>query len=486
MIEPPPVFRPQVNETHVSYVFLVGDRAYKLKKPIRTAFLDFSTEPLRHRACHREVELNRRLAPDVYLGVDTIVDERGRPVDHLVEMRRMRDEQRLSRLLTSGANVDDELTQVAHQLAIFHGRALTSPDIARAGSPEMVRWLWDENLQELTPFRGNLLPDAAIGRVQELAIRYLQGRTSLLRTRMAGGLGRDGHGDLLADDIFFTPDGPRILDCLEFDDHLRYGDVLLDLAFLAMDLEYLGHPREASWFLSRYRELSGWVWPSSLEDHYVAYRALVRSKVACLRDQEGMPSGREARDLLDLCLRRLRHGRVRLVLVGGEPGTGKSTLSRRLGEREEFAVFRSDEVRKDLAGVEHTASLRDAAEVWYGPDATAATYGELLRRARPALEHGLSVILDASWSDPARRREALELGRQTVADVLQLRCQVEPAVADARLRARVGDASDADPEVGRRMRRSFADWPQAHVLTTASPIEESVGTAQRLLAADSS
>ena len=423
MIEPPPVFRPRVNETHVSYVFLVGDRAYKLKKPIRTAFLDFSTERLRHGACQREVKLNRRLAPDVYLGVDTLVDERGQPVDHLVVMRRMPDERRLSRLLTSGTNVDHGLSQVAHQLAIFHGHATTSPDVARAGSPGWVQWLWDENLEELSPFRGDLLPDAAVRRVQELAARYLHGRASLLGTRIADGSVRDGHGDLLADDIFVTPDGPRILDCLEFDDHLRYGDVLLDLAFLAMDLEYRGYPREAGWFLSQYRALSGRVWPGSLEDHYVAYRALVRSKVACLRDQEGIPSGREARDLLDLCLRRLRHGRVRLVLVGGEPSTGKSTLARSLGEREEFAVFRSDEVRKDLAGVEHTASLRDVAEVWYGPDATAATYAELLRRARPALEHGLSVILDASWNDPARRREALELGRQTVADVLQLRCQ---------------------------------------------------------------
>lgn len=486
MTEAQPPARPEVHETHVSYVFLVGDRGYKLKKPVRTAFLDFSTPDRRLLACRREVELNRRLAPDVYLGVDTVVDEGGEPVDHLVVMLRMRDEERLSRLVAAGTDVNRGLREVAGQLAGFHARMLTSPAIAGAGSPDAVRRIWDQNFEELRPFCGSLLPDAEVAEAQRLATRYLDGRATLLRARMAEGLVRDGHGDLLAGDIFFTADGPRILDCLEFDDDLRYGDVVLDIAFLAMDLEHRGHPREARWFLDQYRDLAGISWPSSLEHHYVAYRALVRSKVACLREQEGMPAAREARSLLDLCVRHLRQGRVRLVLVGGEPGTGKSTLALHLGERAGLTVFRSDEIRKELAGVAHTTSLQGQAGTWYGPEATAATYAELLRRARARLELGESVLLDASWSDARRREEAADLSRQTSSDLVQLRCQVPPAVADARLRARTGDASDADPEVAADMRRRFADWPQAHVLSTAESVEKTVAAAQEVLAVDAS
>lgn len=482
--EAQPAARPEVHETHVSYVFLVGNRAYKLKKPIRTPFLDFSTPDRRFGACRREVELNRRLAPDVYLGVDAIVDESGKALDHLVVMRRLRDEERLSTLVAAGADVEAGLGEVARRLARFHAGLPTSPAIAGAGSPEAVRRMWEQNFDELRPFRGRLLPDAEVEDAQRLAARYLAGRAPLLRRRMAKGLVRDGHGDLLADDIFFTADGPRILDCLEFDDHLRHGDVLLDIAFLAMDLEHRGRSREARSFLDRYREVAGISWPSSLEHHYVAYRALVRSKVACLREQEGMQGGGEARSFLDLCLGRLRQSRVRLILVGGEPGTGKSTLARHLGERAGLAVLRSDEIRKELAGVEATTSLGDRAATWYAPEATMATYAELLRRARGSLEQGESVLLDASWSDSLRRDEAAALSRETSSDLVQLRCQVPAPVADARLRSRVGDASDAGPEVAAVMRGRFADWPQAYVLGTAKPLEQTLAEAEQVLSAD--
>ena len=483
MSEAQPVARPEVHETHVSYVFLVGDRAYKLKKSIRNAFLDFSTPALRLAACRREVELNRRLAPDVYLGVDTVVDERGEPVDHLVVMRRLPEPERLSRLLAAGADVDHGLGDVARQLAAFHARVPTSSTISEAGSPEAVRGRWDQNFEELRPFRGALLPDGEVGTAQQLATRYLDGRAALLRARMAQGLVRDGHGDLLAGDIFLTPEGPRIIDCLEFDDRLRYSDVLEDVAFLAMDLEHRGHAPQARWFLDRYRAEAGLGWPSSLEHLYIAYRALVRCKVACLREEGGMSGAQEARSLLELCVRNLLQGRVRLVLVGGEPGTGKSTLARHLGERGALTVFRSDEVRKELAGVAHTTSLEDRAETWYGAEATAATYSELLRRARAKLEQGESVVLDASWSDARLRQDAVALSRDTSSDLVQLRCQVPPAVADARLRSRIGDASDAGPEVAAGMRVRFADWPQARVIVTAGPIEDALAAAESVLGA---
>ncbi len=169
----------------------------------------------------------------------------------------------------------------------------------------------------------------------------------LFEARVAAGCVCDGHGDLLADDVFCLADGPRVLDCIDFSDQLRYGDVLADVAFLAMDLELLGAAELATRFLALYDELSGDRHPSTLVDYYVAFRALIRAKVSALRCEQGDEGARAlATRFLDLALERLRQGRVVMVLVGGAPGTGKTTVAGALGHRRAWAVLRSDVVRK--------------------------------------------------------------------------------------------------------------------------------------------
>jgi aminoglycoside phosphotransferase family enzyme len=306
-------------ETYLSWLFCLGDRVMKVKKPVRTDFCDFSTREQRVVNCRAEVELNRRLAPDVYLGV---LDLRvgGRPCEHAVLMRRLPDRLRLSRLLADGRPVRDELRRVAAVMAAFHARAHRSVVIDQAGTPELLRGLWAENLNEL---RGHSVVDhAMLDRVERRASAYLADRDALLRRRIADGHIVDGHGDLIAEDIFCLPDRPRILDCLEFDDRLRHGDVLADIGFLAMDLERLGAPDEAAALLDDYRTESGSDHPASLAHLYVAYRAVVSTKIACLRHRRtGDPADAEqARQLLAIADRHLALGRVRLVLVGGLPG----------------------------------------------------------------------------------------------------------------------------------------------------------------------
>lgn len=272
--------------------------------------------------------------------------------DHLVVMRRMPAERRLAALVRGGAEVTQNLRRIARRVAGFHAAAPTSPEIAEAGSLRTILGHWEANFEQLGPFVGPVLDAEACGRVEELVRRYLAGRVRLLGDRVEAGCIRDGHGDLQAEDIFCLEDGPRILDCIEFDDRLRHGDVLADVAFLAMDLERLGSVDAAERFLSYYREFAGETYPSSLAHHYVAYRAHVRAKVACLRHQQGDgEAAGTARDLLALCLAHLEQGRVTLVLVGGSPGTGKSTVAAGLADRLGWAALRSDELRKDLAGL---------------------------------------------------------------------------------------------------------------------------------------
>lgn len=476
-------------ETHVSVLVMLGERVYKVKKPVRLDFVDLTTREERERVCRREVELNRRLAPNVYLGVADVVGPHGELCDHLVVMARMPDERRLSTLVRAGAPVDGALREIARVVAAFHARAATSPEIARAGSIDAVRERWEANIEGMQPFVGSVLDAEAAERVALLARRYLAGRERLFAARVSSGKVRDGHGDLLADDVFCLDDGPRILDCLEFNDALRYGDVLADVAFLAMDLERIGAPGLARRFLSWYRELAAETFPATLADHYVAYRAHVRAKVACLRHaQSGADADAvDAASLLGIAARHLTHGQVTLVLVGGLPGTGKSTLATGVADRFGWSLLRSDEVRKDVAGLAHDARTTAAfGRGLYDDDATSATYHELLTRAEVLLEHGEPVVLDASWTDPERRDDAAALAARTDSELLELRCEAPLDVATARIAARAqagADASDATVAVLEEMAQHAAPWPSAAPVDTARDPEGSFERAIAIVSA---
>jgi aminoglycoside phosphotransferase family enzyme/predicted kinase len=473
---------PEVAETHSAWVVLLGDRAYKIKKPVAFDFLDFSTREARERALQHELELNRRFSPDVYLGVADVSGPDGEPCEHVLVMRRLPAARRLATLVQRGDQLDDEIRAVARLVAACHAAAPRSSAISAAGTPDAVRGRIEQELDELAAFRGTVLDETLVDESARCARRYLAGRTALLEARVERGLIVDGHGDLMAGDIFCLDDGPRVLDCLDFDDRLRHGDVLADVAFLAMDLERLGAPRLARLLLDDYQELSGEQHPASLADYYVAYRALIRVKVACIRARhDAVTFAPEARALLELAHRRLRSAQVRLVVIGGAPGTGKSTLSSALADRLGFGLLRSDETRKDVLGLSHV----DRAEAGYrlrpyDAATTAATYRALLDHARVMLTSGVSVILDASWSDRDQRVAATDLADSAEAELVQLRCEAPIEVAARRIeerRARDADASDATTGVAEAMREAFDPWPEARVIATSGTEEQAVAAA---------
>ena len=479
-------FDPAVAQTHVSLLFFAGDRVYKLKKPVRTPFLDFSSPELRLQACKREVELNRRLAPDVYLGVAGLLGPDGRACDHLVVMRRMPPERRLARLVRSGS-LDDCLDAVAETVARFHAGAPTGPDIAAEGSRDALLGRWEANISELERFAMQLPQPDLPERIARLVRRFLAGRKPLFDRRIAEGRIRDGHGDLLADDVFCLDDGPRILDCLEFDDRLRYVDVLDDAAFLAMDLERLGGPEVGRRFLDAYQKVSGESHPPGLAHHYTAYRAHVRAKVACLRHEQGDSQAlAEATELLEIADRHLEASRVVLVLVGGLPGTGKSTLAGGIAGERGWVVLRSDEIRKDLAGapqsIHEDPGYRQGS---YTKAMTDATYDALVSRARELLEQGTSVILDASWSSAEQRESAVSAAGRCFADLVALRCVAPLDMASARVVERArrgGDPSDATPAVARSMAADFDPWPEAAVVDASGEAPQTLERAVRAIA----
>jgi aminoglycoside phosphotransferase family enzyme/predicted kinase len=468
-------------ETHISVLFFVGDRAYKLKKPVQFPFADFSTRAARERACHREVALNRRLAPDVYLGVSDIIGPDGQPCDHLVVMRRMPDDRRLARLVRDhDPDVPAALEDVARQLAAFHASAERSPEIERSASPGAIAALWADNFAELHASTPSVLDPARVARAEALVDRFLSGRRALFVDRIAGGHVCDGHGDLQADDMFCFDDGVRILDCIEFSDELRYGDVTGDVAFLAMDLERLGAPERAHELIAHYERAAGTSLPRSLLDLSIAYRAQVRAKVACLRARqqpigspEWMASTDKARSLLELCLRHLDAATVRLVVVGGLPGTGKTTVASNLAEQLGGVALRSDVIRKELMGIDPTTPAGDDFGAGlYAPEITARVYRAMLDRASALLATGTTVVLDASFADAPHRLDARTLAADTTSELTELRCVLDPDAAAARIRDRAAtghDASDATPEIAAALAATFAPWPEAIELSTAPP-----------------
>ncbi len=466
-------YAPAVAETHSSVVFFAGDRAFKLKKDVDLGFLDFTSRDKRLAACRREVELNRRLSPDVYLGVADVIDGSGAACDHLVVMRRMPDDRRLSTLILDSVPVDETVDELAALIAGFHTRAARSADADLAADRDALARRWSANTAGLQPFVGRFVDAATVDEVERLASRYLSGREELFAQRIAARRACDGHGDLLADDIFCLDDGPRVLDCLDFDDALRLDDALADVAFLAMDFERLGRADLADRFLTAYRIASGDTWPSSLAHHHIAYRAQVRAKVTAIRADQGVPgSADKAQALLELSLRHLDAGRVRLVLVGGLPGTGKSTLAHGIGAATGCQVVRADVVRKELAGL---APHDDAAAAYrqgiYSPAATAATYDELVRRAGVALRHGETVVLDASWTSEQHRDQARRVAAAAAADLVELRCVLDADVAAGRLAARAatgGDPSDADPAIAAAMAAAADAWPTSVSVDTTA------------------
>ncbi|GAA0528276.1 AAA family ATPase [Saccharopolyspora thermophila] len=393
-----------ITQSHCAVVVFVGDRAYKVKKPVDFGFLDFSTVAARERACRAELELNRRWAPDVYLDLAQVLDGRGVTCDWLVVMRRMPASRRLSTLIEQGADVRRDVEKLARLVASFHSTARRGPEIDRAGGLSALRRRWVDNFAGTEPFVGTTIDRAEFDEVVGLVLRYLDGRAPLFDERVQRGCVVDGHGDLLADDIFCLPDGPRVLDCLEFDDALRYVDGLDDAAFLAMDLERLGAADLARDFLAWYRRFSDDPGVISLAHHYVAYRAFVRAKVACLRHTQGVPeAAAQARTLITMARQHLRTGQVRLVLVGGLPGTGKTTLAGALADRMGAVLLRTDQIRRELPGAAGLAAHAGYGRGLYDSSNVHDTYQEMLERTRTLLAHGESVVLDASWSSAAER-----------------------------------------------------------------------------------
>jgi hypothetical protein len=452
----------RVIQTHISWVLLAGEYAYKIKKPVRFGFLDYSTPPLRRTMCEREVALNRRACDGVYLDVVAVVARRGQlafhgdgdVVEHAVKMWRLPEASWLSARVATGGATPDLLYDVARAVHAFHTRAESSPEIARFGTPDTVMAIWRENLDELAEFAGDTVDRTDLPRLAAYADRFLAQARDVIAGRAATGRVRDGHGDLRSDSIVIRDDGGVCLaDCIEFNDRLRCSDIAGDVGFLSMDLDARGHPELSDAFAGRYVELA---WDDETLSYvlpfYRCYRALVRAKVESITAREREAAADEAAAARQRAHRHMALARQYtladegpcLLVVGGLSGTGKSHIAAALAARIGAVLIRSDAVRRALfAGV---TPAYDAA-------ARARVYREMRQRAKEHLHARRTVVLDATHIERAERTSARAVAEAASVPMLLIWVDAPDEIIRSRLLRRdAGDVSDARWETYVRQR----------------------------------
>src|SRR5438874_7904370 len=448
-------------QTHISWVFVASPFVFKVKKPVNLGFADFSTLENRHHFCQREVELNRRLCPEVYLGVIPIFktasgfsfNGEGEIAEYCVKMKELSRGWFLSELLTKNLVGEAEINRVLSRLHRFYQSQSPGPDIDLWGTPENLKISTDENFAQVEPFAGKNISPAAFETVRHFTNRFYGVHEELFRERIQQHRIRNCHGDLHLDHIHITPDTVSIFDCIEFNDRFRFIDVANDVAFLAMDFDFEGRSDLGNLLLRNCAREFHDPEMLKLSDFYKCYRALVRAKVETI--QATSMKRMKAREHSDAAARYFRLA-LRYAVSGSEPlllavigrvGTGKSTVARELGNELNWPVFSSDQIRKTLAGVPLTrrTPARKRAEV-DSRRMTGQTYKELLARGLLAAETHGGAIVDATFSSAANRESFRQKCEKAHVRFQAVELEVEPGEIEHRLRARnksVGVISDA-------------------------------------------
>ncbi len=486
----------RVHHTHISLVVLAGAYAYKVKKPVDLGFLDFTTLEKRRWFCGEEVRLNRRLAPDVYLGVVPLVarpgglrvDGQGEALEYAVRMRRLPAGATALARLERGELGPEDVERLAAHIARFHANADGGERVSRYGRFEVVAGNARENFEQAGGDVGRTVARAVFERARTLTEKVLADRRPLIEERARRGVPRDTHGDLHLDHVYVLPrqEPPGdliIVDCIEFNERFRFADPISDMAFLAMDLAFRGRRDLAALFSGAYLQTAGDAEGGALVPLYRSYRSAVRAKVEGITSatpdvppEARAAARRRARAYWLLTLGQLEapERRPGLVLVSGLPATGKSTLAAELAPRAGFQTLSSDRVRKELAGLAPTEpAAADPDEGLYAPEWTDRTYRTLAERAGQILEDGGRALVDASFHREERRAAFVTLARSLAVPALILECRTDPETARRRLESRRGGPSDADESIYATM---VARWepPGAATARNVQPIDTSV------------
>lgn len=452
-------------ETHISRLYFVGDRVYKVKKPVDFGFLDFTTLEKRAFYCREEVRLNQRFSEGIYLGVVEIreqegrfsIDGPGRTVEYAVLMKRLPEEKMLPRLLADqDPALPARMAGLARHIAECYLQLESFGPDSGDDHLAVVTHNWQENFSQTEPYIGETISADAFELLRQYVLDFERQQADLFRRREARGWVRDGHGDLHCEHICFLDGRIAIYDCIEFNRRFRIADVLADLAFLLMDLELRGRYDLACIVRNNYFEVIGQDPDADLLlPFYQIYRAYVRGKVESFlssdpgadrnnRDAAAARAGGYFNQALGYLCRT-----PQMILTCGLMGVGKTTVARQLAIPLGARLLRSDEVRKELAGLPSQERRNEAFEEGiYDRDSTRATYDLLLERAMQTLQEGRPVIVDASFADRDQRQRFRQAAQDAGYPAWTVEVTCERDVALQRLDRRQSEGRDASD--GRR------------------------------------
>ena len=470
---PHPVSDKEILETHISWVVLTGDYAYKIKKPVDLGFLDFSTLELRKHYCEEELRLNRNWAPELYIDVIPICEQRGRfvfdgdgpPIEYAVKMHQFPGDARLDKQLDAGLLHPRDVHALARTIAGNHASATVMPfDDGKSAVDAVVT-----PMRENFPFIEGLADADELARIRDWTERQIREKSATLAARHEHGFVRECHGDLHLENLVRLGSGIVAFDCVEFSAALRNLDVINDVAFLAMDL-IARHRRDLAYvFLNRYLECTGDYAGMALYGLYFVYHCMIRAKVAAIRGDTA-----EMQHYIDVSLRWIGRKPAKIVAMHGLSGSGKTTLSDRLLPLIPALRVRSDVERKRLFGLAEAQSSGSGVGTGIYTDASKSdVYARALEIADGLLTAGLNVIVDASFLGQSDRRRLAGLAHRHGVEPVWL----DTSAPDDELARRIveraagrSDVSEADVDVLRMQIESREPLTSAE-LSRSVPID---------------
>lgn len=460
----------QLIQTHISYVLLTGEYAYKVKKNTSFGFLDFTTLEKRHHFCQEELRLNRRLCPELYLAVLPIVQDSGhyrfgdaqndgaeiapspKIIEYAIQMRQFPQETLFSRLFQDHKLTPELIRQLSDLVAAFHAKAESNDDICAYGSVMAIGTVERNNYALSEPFIGRSQTQQQYEQTRTFTTQFLTQHADWFIQRQAEGKIRDCHGDLHLNNVCLYQNNIQIFDCIEFNEEFRNIDVIYDMAFMVMDLEFQGRKDLANLFLNRYLEQTGDYKGAALLPIYLSMRAYIRGNVNSLALNDPAISNSEKAEFLQRGQAYYRQAwdytqksQGRLILMSGLSGSGKSTVAHQLAQKLNAIHLRSDAVRKHLASIPlyQRGDQGGFGSGIYTPEMTQKTYGALLALGLLLAQQGWPVILDAKYDRQSLRQPVLDAAISAHIPIKIVQCTAPIEVLRDRLNHRVNDIADA-------------------------------------------
>ena len=461
--------RVDVVETHISMVFLTEDRAYKIKKQVDFGFLDYSTFEKREENIKRELRLNQRLAPDIYLGMTYLVENGGdyelgfdgKRIEPVLIMKRLDDSHLLARKIQKMSQKSRErvLATFAEQIAYFHRGAEHSDYISRFGDPDSIKISIEENFEQTRDFVGQTIDRETYDCIREFSFDCLSRRDHFIRRQRDERI-RDCHGDLHFKQVYTDGDRVWITDCIEFNERFRYIDTVSDLAFAVMDCMYRASDADALWFLNNYLTINPDPTLPLVLRFYLVYRAYVRGKVSSFiwSDSKDDKVFEEARGYFELARRiaSMNPRRV-LFLMCGPSRSGKSTVADEIAKSTGAIIYRSDSIRKEMFGLTPTREVPDSIKgMVYSSATSESVYRRLLYAIENTLKAGFPAVADATFLKRHHRKRFIERAKEIGAEVITVFLDIETEEVEKRAAIkRDGDVSDGNIEVYRKQLAAF-------------------------------